>query len=69
MELVVLLGAIAIAVLIFLLLLRIVKATLKTAVLVALIVFGLQFLGISSDKIMQQFRQPESPPNSVEDSR
>lgn len=57
MELVVLIGAIAIAFLVFLCLVRIVKATLKTALLVALIVLGLQFLGIGTDKVMQQLTQ------------
>lgn len=52
-----LLGSIVIAFLVFLCLVRIVKATLKTALLVALIVLGLQFLGIGSDKVMQQLIQ------------
>lgn len=54
MDLVLLIGSIAIAFLVFLCLVRIVKATLKTALLVALIVLGLQFLGIGTDKVVQQ---------------
>jgi hypothetical protein len=57
MELVLIIGAIVIAALVFLWLVRIVKATIKTALLVALIVFGLQFLGIGPDRVIQQVVQ------------
>ena len=57
MDLVLIIGAIAITIFVFLLLVRIVKATIKTALLVALIVFGLQFLGIGPDRVFQQITQ------------
>jgi len=57
MELLLLAGSIVITVLVFLLLVRIIKATLKTALLIAAIVFALQFLGIRSDRIISEIQQ------------
>lgn len=57
MDIVLVIGAIVIAGLVFLLLVRIVRATIKTALFVALIVFGLQMLGIGPDRVMQQVTQ------------
>lgn len=57
MDIALIIGAIVIAGLVFLLLVRIVRATIKTALFVALIVFGLQMLGIGPDRVMQQVVQ------------
>ena len=57
MNLVLLAGSIVITGLVFLWLLRVLKATLKTALLVAAIVFGLQFFGIGSDRILSEVQQ------------
>lgn len=54
MNLVLLAAAIIITILVFMWLVRVVKATLKTAVLIAAIVFALQFIGIGPDKVTQQ---------------
>ncbi|NEQ33164.1 MAG: hypothetical protein F6K04_19565 [Leptolyngbya sp. SIO4C5] len=57
MELVVIVGAFAVSVLAFLWLIRVVKATLKTALLVAVILLGLQiFFGIGPGTIWQQLQ-------------
>ncbi|MBW4441026.1 MAG: hypothetical protein KME10_07305 [Plectolyngbya sp. WJT66-NPBG17] len=57
MDLLLLAGSIVITGAVFLLLVRVIKATLKTALLVAAIVFGLQFFGIRSDRIMSEMQQ------------
>jgi hypothetical protein len=57
MDIVLVIGAIVITGLVFLWLVRIVRATIKTALLVAIIVFGLQLIGIGSDRVMQQVVQ------------
>jgi sulfite exporter TauE/SafE len=57
MNLFLLVGAIVITVLVFLWVVRVFKATLKTAFLIAAIVFGLQFFGIGSDKIFAEVTQ------------
>ncbi len=57
MNLVLLAGSIVITGLVFLWLVRVIKATLKTALLVAAIVFGLQFFGIGSDRILSEVQQ------------
>ncbi|MBE9010558.1 hypothetical protein IQ250_10105 [Pseudanabaenaceae cyanobacterium LEGE 13415] len=57
MELLLLAGSVIITGIVFLWLVRVIKATLKTALLVAAIVFGLQFFGIGSDRIMAQVQQ------------
>lgn len=57
MELILLVAAIAISVLIFTWLIKVVKATIGTAILVALIVFGLQiFLGIGPGDLWEAIR-------------
>jgi hypothetical protein len=57
MNLFLLVGSIVITVLVFLWLVRVIKATLKTALLIAAIVFALQFFGIGSDKIFAEVGQ------------
>jgi hypothetical protein len=57
MNLLLLAGSIVITVLVFLWVVRVLKATLKTALLIAAIVFGLQFLGIGTDKIFYEIDQ------------
>lgn len=57
MDLLLLAGSIVITGAVFLWLVRVIKATLKTALIVAAIVFGLQFLGIKSDRIMSEMQQ------------
>jgi hypothetical protein len=57
MDIVLVIGAIVITGLVFLWLVRIVRATIKTALLVAIIVFGLQLIGIGPDRVMQQVVQ------------
>ncbi|BAS54555.1 MULTISPECIES: hypothetical protein [Leptolyngbya] len=57
MNLFLLIGSIVITVLVFLWLVRVLKATLKTALLIAAIVFALQFFGIGSDKILAEVEQ------------
>ncbi|MER3435613.1 MAG: hypothetical protein C4288_20020 [Leptolyngbya sp. ERB_1_1] len=57
MELLLLAGSIVITGLVFLLLVRVIKATLKTALLIAVIVFALQFFGIRSDRIISEIQQ------------
>ena len=57
MDLLLLAGSIVITGAVFLLLVRVIKATLKTAILVAVIVFGLQFFGIKSDRILSEMQQ------------
>lgn len=57
MELLLLAGSIVITVLVFLWLVRVIKATLKTALLIAAIVFGLQFFGIGGDRIFSEIRK------------
>ncbi|MGP1374248.1 MAG: hypothetical protein ACTS3T_15560 [Almyronema sp.] len=67
MEIVVVVGAIAVSVLAFLWLVRVVKATLKTALLVAVILLGLQiFFGIGPNTIWQQLQDwlPGSSPTT-----
>ncbi|NJN01964.1 MAG: hypothetical protein HC873_11330 [Leptolyngbyaceae cyanobacterium SL_1_1] len=57
MEIVVVVGAIAVSVLAFLWLIRVVRATLKTALLVAFMLLGLQiFFGIGPATIWQQLQ-------------
>ena len=56
-EIVVVVGAIAISILVFTWLIRVVKATLKTAFLAALILLGLQiFFGIGPTAILDTIR-------------
>jgi len=57
MELLLLAGAVIITGAVFFWLVRVIKATLKTALLIAAIVFGLQFFGIGSDRILSQVQQ------------
>jgi hypothetical protein len=57
MNLLLLAGAIVITVLVFLWLIRVIKATLKTALLIAAIVFGLSFFGIGTDRIFGEIDQ------------
>ncbi|MGG6265339.1 hypothetical protein ACQ4M3_14020 [Leptolyngbya sp. AN03gr2] len=57
MELLLLAGAVIITGAVFLWLVRVIKATLKTALLIAAIVFGLQFFGIGRDRIFAQVQQ------------
>jgi hypothetical protein len=57
MNLLLLAGSIVITVLVFLWLVRVIKATLKTALLIAAIVFALQFFGIGTDKILYEVNQ------------
>lgn len=57
MNLLLLVGSIVITVLVFLWLVRVLKATLKTALLIAVIVFALQFFGIGTDKIFYEVNQ------------
>jgi hypothetical protein len=47
-------AAIAITILVFTWLVRVVKATVKTAIIIAAIVFALSFIGIGPDKVTQQ---------------
>lgn len=55
MDLVLLIGAIAISLLIFTFLLRVAKAAIGTAFLIALIFFGVQILlGVGPDELWQQ---------------
>lgn len=57
MEIVVVIGAIAISILVFTWLIKVVKATLKTAFLAALILLGLQiFFGIGPAAIWETVR-------------
>ena len=57
MEIVVVVGAIAISILVFTWLIKVVKATLKTAFLAALILLGLQiFFGIGPTAIWETTR-------------
>lgn len=57
MEIVVVIGAIAISILVFTWLIKVVKATLKTAFLAALILLGLQiFFGIGPNVIWDTIR-------------
>ncbi|EKV02952.1 hypothetical protein Lepto7375DRAFT_5221 [Leptolyngbya sp. PCC 7375] len=57
MEIVVVIGAIAISILVFTWLIKVVKATLKTAFLAALILLGLQiFFGIGPAAIWEAIR-------------
>ncbi|MEM6255285.1 MAG: hypothetical protein AAF821_20420 [Cyanobacteria bacterium P01_D01_bin.156] len=57
MEIVVVIGAIAISILVFTWLIKVVKATLKTAFLAALILLGLQiFFGIGPAAIWETIR-------------
>ena len=57
MEIVVVIGAIAISILVFTWLIKVVKATLKTAFLAALILLGLQiFFGIGPAAIWDTIR-------------
>lgn len=57
MELLLLAASVIITGAVFLLLVRVIKATLKTALLIAAIVFALQFFGIGSDRIFAQLQQ------------
>ncbi len=57
MNLLLLAGAILITIFVFTLLVKVVKATIKTAVLIAAIVFALQFIGIGPDKVTEQVVQ------------
>lgn len=57
MDLLLLAGSIVITGAVFLLLVRVIKATLKTALLIAVIVFGLQFFGIKSDRVLSEMQQ------------
>ncbi|MBD2082264.1 hypothetical protein [Leptolyngbya sp. FACHB-17] len=57
MELLLLAGSIVITVLVFLWLVRVIRATLKTALLIAAIVFALQFFGIGGDRIFSEIRK------------
>jgi hypothetical protein len=54
MNLVLLVGSIVITVLVFLWLIRVLKATLTTALIIAAIVFGLQLFGIRSDRLLYE---------------
>lgn len=54
MNLLLLGAAIVITILVFMWLLRVVKATMKTAFLIALLIFALQFIGIGPDKVLNQ---------------
>ncbi|MEO0457260.1 MAG: hypothetical protein AAF152_11880 [Cyanobacteria bacterium P01_A01_bin.114] len=69
MEIVVVIGAIVVSVLVFTWLLRVVKATLKTAFLVAIILLGLQLLfGIGPGTIwdtIQSWLPGVGPPNGT----
>ncbi|ASC71317.1 hypothetical protein XM38_022690 [Halomicronema hongdechloris C2206] len=57
MEIVVVIGSIILSFLVFTWLLKVVKATLKTAVMVALILLALQlFFGIGPEVIMEQIQ-------------
>ena len=57
MEIVVVIGAIAISILVFTWLIKVVKATLKTAFLAALILLGLQiFFGIGPAAVWETVR-------------
>ena len=54
MEILVVVGAVVVSVLVFMWMLRVVKATLKTALLVAAILLGLQiFFGIGPSSILE----------------
>ncbi|BAU13850.1 hypothetical protein LEP3755_43930 [Leptolyngbya sp. NIES-3755] len=57
MELLLLAGAVIITGAVFFWLVRVIKATLKTALLIAAIIFGLQFFGIGRDRIFAQIQQ------------
>lgn len=57
MNLLLIIGAIGITVLCFLWVLRVLRATLKTALLIAAIVLALQFFGIGTDKVMRELSQ------------
>ncbi|GAP98638.1 hypothetical protein [Leptolyngbya sp. NIES-2104] len=57
MELLLLAASIIITGMVFLWLVRVIKATLRTALLIAAIVFALQFFGIGSDRILAQMQQ------------
>jgi hypothetical protein len=57
MNLLLLAGAILFTIFIFMLLVRVVKATIKTAFLIALFIFALQFIGIGPDKVLEQVIQ------------
>ncbi|MEM8807785.1 MAG: hypothetical protein AAGF01_17335 [Cyanobacteria bacterium P01_G01_bin.38] len=70
MEIVIVIGAIIVSVLVFTWLLRVVKATLKTAFLVAVILLGLQlFFGIGPSVILETIQGwlpnigPQNGPN------
>lgn len=54
MNLLLLGAAIVITILVFMWLLRVVKATVKTAFLIALLIFALQLIGIGPDKVLNQ---------------
>lgn len=56
MELLLLAASIIITGAVFLWLLRVIKATLRTALFIAAIVFALQFFGIGSDRILAQMQ-------------
>lgn len=57
MELLLLAGSIVITVLVFFWLIRVIRATLKTALLIAAIVFALQFFGIGGDRVLSEIRK------------
>lgn len=57
MELLLLAGAVIITGAIFLWLVGVIKATLRTALIIAAIVFALQFFGIGRDRIFFQMQQ------------
>jgi hypothetical protein len=61
MDLLLLVGALLVTIFVFTLLVRVVKATIKTAFLIALFIFALQFIGIGPDKILEQVIQIVSP--------
>ncbi|MBW4538707.1 MAG: hypothetical protein KME43_06110 [Myxacorys chilensis ATA2-1-KO14] len=57
MDLLLLGAAIVVTFLVFTWLVKVVKATVKTALLVAIVLFGLQFIGIGPDKVTQEIGQ------------
>ncbi len=54
MDLLLLGAAIVVTFLVFTWLVKVVKATVKTALLVAIVLFALQFIGIGPDKVTQE---------------
>ncbi|NDJ17513.1 hypothetical protein [Myxacorys almedinensis] len=57
MDLLLLGAAIVVTFLVFTWLVKVVKATVKTAFLVAIVLFGFQFIGIGPEKITQEIGQ------------